>query len=75
MIGWPVDVGQRQIFTVLDTAKVGVTLNESAQMIPHKSVSMILGISQIPFVAGRTCDFCNMRETCHYQNLDYSLKV
>ncbi|HZY42203.1 MAG TPA: hypothetical protein VFF59_09410 [Anaerolineae bacterium] len=68
MIGWPVDVGQLQIFSLLDTAPIGVTLNASAQMTPHKSTSMILGASSTPFSAGRACDFCARRETCRYQD-------
>ena len=68
MIGWTVDVGQPQIFTALNADKIGVTLNTSAQMIPYKSVSMVLGISQYPFNAGRPCDFCSMNTTCRYQN-------
>ena len=68
MIGWSVGDGQPQIFAALDAAQIGVCLNESAQMYPHKSVSMMLGISSTPFSAGRTCDFCNMKETCQYQN-------
>ena len=49
MNSWPVDVGQPQIFAALDAAKIGVTLNESAQMTPRKSISMLVGISQTPF--------------------------
>ena len=67
MIGWPVDVGQSQIFSQVDAAPIGVTLNDSAQMIPHKSTSMILGRGPKPFNAGRACDFCALRETCKYQ--------
>jgi hypothetical protein len=68
ILGWPVDVGQPQIFSIIDAAQIGVSLNDSAQMFPHKSTSTILGISPTPFSEGRTCDFCNMRETCRYQN-------
>jgi hypothetical protein len=67
---WPVDAGQKQIFSILDTSSIGVVLNESFQMIPRKSTSMILGIGPAPFSAGRPCDFCGLRETCHYQNRD-----
>jgi hypothetical protein len=70
MIGWTVGEGQPQIFSALDATRIGVRLNESAQMIPHKSVSMILGISHFSFNAGRPCDFCSMNETCRYQNRD-----
>ena len=68
MIGWPVDVGQWQIFGLLDAGQIGVTLTESAQMIPRKSTSMVLGVSRTPFSEGRTCDFCTLRETCRYQD-------
>ena len=68
MIGWPVDVGQPQIFSLLDTAAIGVTLNDSAQMIPRKSASMVLGFAPTPFTAGRACDFCALRNTCRYQD-------
>ena len=68
IIGWPVDDGQSQIFSALDASQIGVWLNESAHMIPHKSASLILGASTSPFNAGRTCDFCGLRETCRYQN-------
>jgi hypothetical protein len=73
ILGWPVDVGQPQIFSILDAAQIGVSLNDSAQMFPHKSTSTILGIGPTPFSAGRTCDFCSMKETCWYQNNDSHL--
>ncbi len=68
MIGWDVDAGQLQIFSLLDTELIGVTLNDSAQMTPRKSTSMILGSGPTPFTEGRTCDFCALRETCRYQD-------
>jgi cobalamin-dependent methionine synthase I len=49
MNGWPVDVGQPQIFTALDAAIIGVSLNENAQMIPRKSISMVVGIGKSSF--------------------------
>jgi len=70
MIGWGVEVGQPQIFSALDTVRIGVELTESAQMNPRKSVSMILGISHSSFSAGRPCDFCSMNEICRYQKHD-----
>ncbi len=70
--GWSVGVGQSQIFSLIDAAQIGISLNESAQMVPHKSTSMILGVNSSPYIAGRTCDFCNMKETCRYQNQEVS---
>ena len=68
MIGWPVDVGQPQIFGNLDAEAIGVTLTESAQMIPRKSTSLVLGFAPTPFEAGTPCDFCALRNTCRYQH-------
>ena len=68
MIGWPVDVGQPQIFSNLDAETIGVTLNDSAQMIPRKSTSLVLGFAPTPFEAGTPCDFCALRNTCRYQH-------
>ena len=70
MIGWTVGEGQPQIFNALDASQIGVILNEDYQMIPHKSVSMVMGRSHFSFHAGRPCDFCSMKETCRYQNRD-----
>jgi hypothetical protein len=68
MIGWPVDVGQRQIFSQVPAAAIGVSLLESAQMSPRKSSSLVLGVGPRPFSEGRACDFCSLRETCRYQD-------
>ena len=68
MQGWPVDVGQPQIFSNLDTTAIDVTLNESGQMIPRKSTSMVLGFAPTPFASGTPCDFCALRGTCRYQH-------
>lgn len=68
MVGWPVEVGQPQIFSNLDVDAIGVTLNDSALMIPHKSVSLVLGFAPTPFAAGTPCDFCALRNTCRYQH-------
>jgi hypothetical protein len=49
MNDWAVDVGQPQLFAALDTTRIGVSLNESAQMSPRKSISMLIGIGPVPF--------------------------
>jgi len=68
MIGWPVEVGQLQIFSLLDAEAISVTLTDSAMIVPRKSTSIVLGLSRTPFSEGRTCDFCALRETCRYQD-------
>ncbi len=51
MTDWPIEVGQPQIFAVLDATRIGVSLNESALMIPRKSISLLMGMSQYSFSA------------------------
>lgn len=68
MVDWDVGDGQPLIFKLLDTAPIGVVLNASAQMIPYKSASMVLGFSASAFESGVVCDFCALRATCRYQD-------
>ncbi len=68
LVGWPVDVGQPEIFSQLDTRDIDVVLNAEAQMLPHKSGSMIVGLGPRQFSEGRLCDFCALRDTCRYQD-------
>lgn len=67
MEGWPVSEGQPQIFQLVDTQPIGVTLTESFLMLPIKSASFVLGSSPHPFNQSSICDFCNVRETCRYR--------
>jgi hypothetical protein len=68
MIGWTVSEGQPQIFSLLEGAQIGISLTPADVMIPRKSLSMVLGLGPGMTNAGRTCDFCAMRETCRYQD-------
>jgi hypothetical protein len=68
MIGWSVEVGQREIFDLLDSTKIDVTLTESMLMIPRKSLTFILGMGEQILELGTSCDYCNLRETCRYQD-------
>ena len=67
LLGWPVAAGQRELFALVDAEAIGVQLNENCMMIPHKSTSFVIGLGTDVTQAGRPCDFCNMRETCHFQ--------
>lgn len=56
----------REICDVLDAQRrIGLTVSKSGIMIPRKSVTAVLGVSNAP-VARRLkgCDTCDMRETC-----------
>ena len=68
MIGWSVEEGQPQIFSLLDGEHVGVRLSEAAIMLPMKSLSLVLGQGASLNRQGTTCDFCAMREVCRYQS-------
>ena len=66
MIGWPFLEGQQQLFALLDAQSIGVRLHDSGLMEPIKSVSFALGLGREMGQAGRTCDYCAMRELCRY---------
>jgi hypothetical protein len=68
LLGWPVAAGQRELFALVDAEEIGVQLNENSMMIPHKSTSYVIGLGTDVTHEGRICDFCSMRETCHYQD-------
>lgn len=68
MIGWSVEEGQPQIFKLLDTKEFGISLTPSYLMLPRKSLSMVIGIGSDIKTGGKTCDYCQMNETCQYQH-------
>jgi len=68
MADWAVEVGQKQIFTLLDTEKIGLKLTSSSLMIPRKSVSMVVGLGPEVMKGAGTCAYCGLRETCRYQD-------
>lgn len=68
MIDWSVGDGQPQIFALLDDDENSVILTDSAVMIPRKSLSMVLGVGENVNSGGSPCDYCNMRETCKYND-------
>jgi hypothetical protein len=68
MVGWPVDPGQKQVFDLLDAGQIWVHLNANLMIVPRMSMTQVLGFSEQPTFEGRTCDYCNLRETCRYQD-------
>jgi len=68
MLGWDVGRGQPEIFSILDAAQIGVHLSDQAIMTPRKSLSMVLGFGTEMKLAGKTCDYCAMKETCRYKD-------
>ncbi len=68
MIGWPVEIGQPELLTLVDADEIGVRVFDSGMMHPRKSVSFVVGIGEAVSSGGRTCDYCNLRETCSYKD-------
>lgn len=68
MVGWPVEQGQLQIFTLVDSEEIKVSLTDSCMMSPNKSLSMVLGIGQDLSAVGSSCDYCSLNGVCKYQN-------
>ena len=62
--GWPVDVGQREIFSLIDPAEVGVELTPTLEMLPLKSVTTVLGVGTDVAAHGEICDYCSLSDTC-----------
>jgi hypothetical protein len=73
MIGWSVDEGQSQLFRLLEHERARqsgfpVTLSSTYMMQPRKTISLILGTGHELTRSGRICDYCNLSETCRYQD-------
>jgi hypothetical protein len=65
--GWPVDIGQPQIFSLLDASRAGVRLTEGGMMIPKKTISFVVGIGS-HMEQTTPCDSCSMNQKCRYRN-------
>jgi len=68
MINWTVEVGQTEIFALVDAGQIGVRLNGSSMMVPRMSLSQVLGFGLEMNLKGRSCDYCNLNQTCRYQD-------
>jgi len=68
MVGWPVEIGQPQIFSLLDSESINVSLTESCMMVPNKSLSLVIGIGEDVSSTGSSCEYCSLNGICRYQN-------
>jgi hypothetical protein len=64
---WPVEIGQPQIFSLLDPAMVGIKLTSGGMMIPKKSISFVVGIGA-DMSRADFCELCNFNERCRYRH-------
>lgn len=65
--GWPVEIGQPQLFRILDPAQAGVSLTSGGMMLPKKSVSFVVGIGT-QMAQTDECEVCSLKETCRYRH-------
>lgn len=64
----PIEI-QGEIAAVLDThRKIGLTVSKTHLLIPRKSVTAVLGISQKPVrLSARGCDLCSKKADCSFR--------
>ncbi len=65
--GWPVETGQKQIFSTVEAEEAGVRLTDSNMMLPQKSLSLVIGLGAHIESSAKVCDYCTLRATCRYQ--------
>lgn len=59
---------QPDILTALMAQKtIGLTANEDYLLFPRKSVTAIIGISEIYYNNKKNCEVCNLKNNCPYQ--------
>lgn len=65
---FPLDI-QEEFLNVIDAPKrIGVSVTDSLILIPRKSVTAVMGISEKEIPRGRRgCGNCNMKDTCRYR--------
>jgi len=68
MVGWSVELGQSEIFSLLDCEEVNVSLTDSWMMVPNKSLSLVMGIGKDVSAYGTSCEYCTLKGICNYQN-------
>jgi len=64
---WPVEIGQPQIFALLDSFAAGITLTDGGMMLPKKSISFVVGIGP-EMVQSDMCELCSLRPRCRYHH-------
>ena len=65
---FPIDI-QRNFLNVLNAQKrIGLSVNDSLILIPRKSVTAVIGVSEHDIPKGRRgCGVCNMRDRCEFR--------
>jgi len=64
---WPAEIGQPQIFALVEAAEIGIQITPGGMMIPKKSISFVLGIGP-EMSQSEPCEVCGLRESCRYRH-------
>lgn len=64
---WPVDTGQRELFSLVDASSIGVHLSPAGLMSPLKSASFMVGLGR-EMDQSPPCSICTLRDRCHYHH-------
>ena len=64
----PITLQRGFILALNAQRRIGLTVTDSSLLIPSKSVTAIIGISDVPVKrGGKGCAVCSMRESCEYR--------
>ena len=64
---WELAAAQTELFSLVDAASIGVSLNAAFLMTPCKSVSMVIGAGARIQSGGEPCDECGASSTCRHR--------
>jgi hypothetical protein len=64
---WPVDIGQPELFNLVDASSIGVRLLPTGLMSPLKSASFVVGLGG-EMAHSHPCSLCTLRDRCHYHH-------
>ncbi|MDE6035521.1 MAG: 5-methyltetrahydrofolate--homocysteine methyltransferase [Ruminococcus sp.] len=67
---FPLDIQKDLLYFLNAQRRIGLTVTENSLMIPSKSVTAIIGISENPVSHGkRGCEVCSMKGSCAFSAL------
>ncbi len=64
---WPVEVGQPQIFDLVQAERAGIQITPGGMMYPQKSISFVTGIGH-KMAQTHPCEACSLKQICRYRN-------
>jgi hypothetical protein len=67
--GWAI-AEQKLVGRLLDLQSIGVRVTDSGMLVPQKSASLMVGIGP-DYTSSEVrspCEYCDLRETCHYSH-------